>query len=188
MVDKSGSQRQTPARTPSTAKKGNMMLSSTGKQKSILGFFSKASAQSSPNVPTSTSTSNSKPNPASTSQQEETSPCLKETTKSNSLSFAKRPSTLTPVPSSDAAEPLSSQENQDAMQIDQKVLIDSLPSPGSSSEIVEQPAVRAPVLAGSSPSRKVWTPIPLRLIFHADLLKCRPRRLSTTPSRPTKTT
>lgn len=144
MADTSEGQRQTPAKTPSTTKKGNMQLSS-GKQRSILGFFSKATAQ--PNAKA-----------ASACSKEKTSSCLKETTKSNSLSFAKRPSTLTPVPSSDAAEPLSSQENQEAMNIDQKVAIDSLPSPGSSSETFEQPAVRTTMPAGSSPSRKVGTP------------------------------
>lgn len=140
MGDKSSSQARTPAR------KANTTHSSTGKQQSILGFFSRAN--SSPNVP------------SPSVKQDKTSSCLKETTKSNSLSFAKRPSTSTPV-CSDAVEPLSSQENKDSMQIDTKVSSHTLPSPDSSSEIVEQPSIDTNVPVGSSPPRKVTNPPPL---------------------------
>lgn len=80
---------RTPAKkTPSMSRKPSSVSSSatTGKgQRTILGFFAKASPAP-----------NSSPTPS----------CLKETTKSN-----RKPSTITPVPSSDALEPSSSQEN-----------------------------------------------------------------------------
>ncbi|KAI1459819.1 DNA mismatch repair protein Msh6 [Annulohypoxylon moriforme] len=81
---------RTPAKkTPSTISRKSSSLSSSANtakgQQTILGFFSKASP-----VPTSS------PTPS----------CLKETTKSN-----RKPSIVTPVPSSDALEPSSSQEN-----------------------------------------------------------------------------
>ncbi|KAK6949705.1 hypothetical protein Daesc_009789 [Daldinia eschscholtzii] len=78
---------RTPARkTPSMSRKPSSTSSAaTGKQQTILGFFAKASPAP-----------NSSPTPS----------CLKETTKSN-----RKPSAVTPVPSSDALEPSSSQEN-----------------------------------------------------------------------------
>ncbi|OTB02721.1 hypothetical protein M426DRAFT_13323 [Hypoxylon sp. CI-4A] len=79
---------RTPVRkTPPLSKKPSSVSSSatTGKQQTILGFFSKASPAP-----------NSSPTPS----------FLKETTKSN-----RKPSVVTPVPSSDAIEPSSSQEN-----------------------------------------------------------------------------
>lgn len=158
MGEKSSASARTPARTPSTAKKtNNSTLSSTGKQQSILGFFSKSTTQSGSNA----STPASKATPSATPKQSKPSPpsCLKETTtKSNSLSFAKRPTTLTPVPSSDAVEPLSSQENRDAVHVDAKLSSDSLPSPGSSDD--DKAAVDVKPVTNSSPSRKV------RSLFH----------------------
>lgn len=156
MGDKSSAPARTPAKTPSAVKKSssfnsssNTLPSSTGKQQSILGFFAKASTPAKPNGSTPTT----KP---TTTPRAPSSTCLKETTtKSNSLSFAKHPSTITPVPSSDAVEPLSSQENMDSVPLDSKVPIDSLPSPGASSEVDEQSPVVAKAPATSSPSRKV---------------------------------
>lgn len=121
---------RTPAKTPS----------STAKQQSILGFFSKASQpKPKPNAsaPASATAASATATPSTSNKTAKaSSTCLKETTKANSLSFAKRPSNITPVPSSDAAEPLSSQENVDVMNIDSK------------------PATSPAVLATSSPSRK----------------------------------
>ncbi|KAI1652564.1 DNA mismatch repair protein Msh6 [Daldinia decipiens] len=78
---------RTPARkTPSTSRKPSSTSMATGKQQTLLGFFTKASPAP-----------NSSPTPS----------CLKETTKSN-----RKPSAVTPVPSSDALEPSSSQENR----------------------------------------------------------------------------
>ncbi|KAI1393068.1 DNA mismatch repair protein Msh6 [Hypoxylon trugodes] len=106
---------QTPAKkTPSMSRKASSLSSSaaTGKQqKTILGFFAKASPAL-----------NSSPTPSSS--------CLKETTKSN-----RKPSTVTPVPSSDALEPSSSQENH-----------------GSAATIKQSLATRN--FMDSSPSRK----------------------------------
>lgn len=154
MGDKSSAPARTPAKTPSTAKNSsgsnNTLSSSTAKQQSILGFFSKSSTQTKLNGTSPAPKSTPTPRASSSSS------CLKETTtKSNSLSFAKRPSTITPVPSSDAVEPLSSQENRDSMQLDTKVPSDSLPSPGASSELDEQAPAVLKTLTGSSPSRKV---------------------------------
>ncbi|KAI2627936.1 DNA mismatch repair protein Msh6 [Hypomontagnella submonticulosa] len=103
---------RTPAKkTPSLSRKPSSASSSaaTGKQKTILGFFTKASPAL-----------NSSPTPS----------CLKETTKSN-----RKPSNITPVPSSDVLEPSSSQENH-----------------GSAATLKQHLTVRD--LPGSSPSRK----------------------------------
>ena len=98
---------RTPAKTPSTAKKTSQ-APSTGKQQSILGFFSKT-----PAVGASGPTPSPSARPASTTR--DSSPqCLKETTKSNSMLVSRRTAAGTPVPSSDAIEPSSSQENRDA--------------------------------------------------------------------------
>lgn len=155
MGEKSSAPARTPAKTPVAAKKTtNASTSSTGKQQSILGFFSKSGTPSSTGASTPAPSEQIKASPSS---------CLKETTtKSNSFLPTKRLTTLTPVPSSDTAEPLSSQENKDAMQIDAKLFSDSLPSPGSSEEYSKANVnmdvdvdvdVKAPI--HSSPSRKV---------------------------------
>lgn len=91
-------------KTPSLTKKTSSMSSTGGKQKSILGFFSKP-AQNGASGP-AVSTKSSPPKEANSS------PCLKESsTKSNSLRTKKPAANITPVPSSDALEPSSSQEN-----------------------------------------------------------------------------
>ena len=138
MGEKSGAARtRTPAKasgsgttpngttTPSLSRKPSSAASSTAskQQKSILGFFTKTPKEKEANNVTTTSMPTS-------------SPCLKETTtKSNSLQLNKRPSNkinITPVPSSDALEPSSSQEN-----------------------IGSATTVKKAVIMGSSPSRKV---------------------------------
>lgn len=144
MGEKSALPARTPAKTPATVKNNS---TSTGKQQSILGFFSKPALKASTNGTPST------PNPTTAIKENKS---LKETTKSNSMSFSKRPSNITPVPSSDAPEPLSSQENRDMM-ADVKVVSDSLPSPVTPAEVVkkQQAEVKTKVMVGSSPSRKV---------------------------------
>ncbi|CAN8100993.1 unnamed protein product [Discula destructiva] len=153
MGENSNAPTRTPAKTPVSAKKtNNSSLSSTGKQQSILGFFSRPATQSRASGPTPASTAT--PTPASKDIKASPSSCLKETTtKSNSLPFTQRPTTLTPVPSSDAVEPECSQENKDAMQIDSKLSSDSLLSPNSSA-VDDAAAVDVKPLAHSSPSRK----------------------------------
>ncbi|KAK4153972.1 muts domain V-domain-containing protein [Chaetomidium leptoderma] len=135
---------KTPAKTPSTAKKAP----STGKQQSILGFFSRPGAAGgasgvSPS-PTTKSTSTSK---------RDTSPqCLKETTRANSMLGPRRTTTVTPVPSSDAIEPSSSQENRDASTV--KVASMDHPSLLTSAKISQKSSISAKANLHSSPSRK----------------------------------
>lgn len=140
-------------KTPSLTKKTSSTSSTTGskQQKSILGFFSKASQ----NGPSSASGK-------SANKDADSSPCLKETTKSNSnsLQLKKKAVNITPVPSSDAIEPSSSQENHSVSTV--KVLKDALPSPVTPAELPSKQAVAAKITMGSSPSRKVstdpWSP------------------------------
>ena len=139
-------------KTPSTAKKAGV-AASTGKQQSILGFFSKSSVNGS--TPAS---SKSAPKARTVKTEPDSSPCLKESTKSNSMATAKRASiSITPVPSSDAAGPLSSQENRDVSTAT-KVLQDILPLPLTPAELdVKQPVRRHPIMS-SSPTRKARDP------------------------------
>ena len=149
MGEKSGAARtRTPAKasssgttpngttTPSLSRKPSSAASSTAskQQKSILGFFTKTPKEKAANT-------------GDTTAMPTSSPCLKEsTTKSNSLQLNKRPSNksnITPVPSSDALEPSSSQENIDSATTVKK----------------------AAVIMGSSPSRKVGLN-PIRYYFY----------------------
>ena len=106
MGEKSTATARTPARPAPASKKSG--TASTGKQQSILGFFSKSSAAADNNGPASSPLAK-----ASSSAKDLPARPLKETTKSNSMLGSKRPSNVTPVPSSDVVEPLSSQENMD---------------------------------------------------------------------------
>ena len=110
MGEKAATAARTPAKTPTTAKKGGQAPSTGKQQKSILGFFSKAAVAG--------STAGASPSPSTrpvASAKRQTSPqCLKETTRTNSMLPSRRTTTGTPVPSSDAIEPSSSQENKDA--------------------------------------------------------------------------
>ncbi|CRK21250.1 hypothetical protein BN1723_012313 [Verticillium longisporum] len=104
MVEK----RATPARTPARLSK----TPSGSTQKSITSFFSKPATSSATKAAASTPTSTATPTQKPPKME---SPCLKESTnKSNTLSKIKRPTNVTPVPSSDALEPPSSQENMDS--------------------------------------------------------------------------
>ncbi|KAI0466260.1 DNA mismatch repair protein msh6 [Xylaria cf. heliscus] len=136
---------KTPAKTPSTA---------TRKQQSILGFF----AKSSPSAPSNKSSTTTTPTAATPAR----SSCLQETTKSNSLQLNrnKKPSNVTPVPSSDAIEPSSSQENHGSAGATptNKVLGWSPrePSPVALAKLddMKKPVAPAKIVMGSSPSRK----------------------------------
>jgi DNA mismatch repair protein MSH6 len=116
---------------------------STGKQQSILGFFVRNGTPS---------TQRATPKDASSS------PCLKETTKSNYMAIKTRPANITPVPSSDAVEPSSSQENANHDKL--KVADACLPSPLTPAELIKQ-AAPAKVGAPSSPVRNVRPSRPL---------------------------
>ncbi|KAK7424011.1 DNA mismatch repair protein msh6 [Neonectria magnoliae] len=135
------------ARTPAKATKP-AAASSSAKQRSIVSFFSKATP--------------SRPAPASSPLSKVTTDVKKsfltETTKANSLPKAKLPlkpsiKLSTPVPSSDAIEPPSSQENMDS---GVKVAIDSLPSPTATPAKIksEQAPIQKTDALPSSPTRK----------------------------------
>ncbi|KAI8947853.1 DNA mismatch repair protein msh6 [Xylaria longipes] len=128
---------RTPAKTPSLSRKPSSASASsstaTRKQQSILGFF----ARSSPSAPSKSSTATT-PTAATPARPS----CLRETTKSNSLQLnrSKKPSNATPIPSSDAIEPSSSQENHGSASV----------TPTN-----KKPVAPAKIVMGSSPTRKV---------------------------------
>ena len=150
MAPQSGVPVHTPAKTPGSRKKSGLL--STGKQQTILGFFSRFSSGG-VDVPVSSS----KSTPAR--KDSSSSACLQETS-SNVLPGSKRgTANITPAPSSDPAGPLSSQENRKA--IVAKVS-QSLPSPVTPAEaLVKQSRGTAMVMASSSPTRKARQPIGL---------------------------
>ncbi len=139
---------QTPARA--TVRKA---APSTGKQQSILGFFSKT-----PSARSSTTPSSARPSASA----ELSSPCLRETkaNKANArVSSVASTSPITPVPSSDPAEPPSSQENAGsygaaAASKVHKPRAVALPSPMTPAETAQKTADRLAV-PSSSPTRKV---------------------------------
>ncbi|KAL3300848.1 DNA mismatch repair protein msh6 [Colletotrichum asianum] len=135
MAPKSSPAARTPAKTPSLKRQPS---SSSGTQKTIVQFFSKSA---------------SKPTPKPAAKGPDSSPCLRESTRTNELPKVKQPPSMTPVPSSDAMEPSSSQENMDGTGL--KVAQDSLPSPSTPAETVTPQVSRSrPVLPSSSPTRK----------------------------------
>jgi DNA mismatch repair protein MSH6 len=127
---------RTPARQPA---KAAASISSSAKQKSIMSFFQKSS-------PAAT------PSPAARKQvSSDPSSCLKET-KANLLPKAKSAQKLsTPVPSSDAIEPSSSQENLDAVSRSKH----APSSPTMALKATPKPRSAIKDSAGSSPGRKV---------------------------------
>ncbi|GAB1317668.1 DNA mismatch repair protein msh6 [Madurella fahalii] len=147
MGEKSTAAARTPARTPSTAKKAGQ-APSTGKQQSILGFFSRTPAAGS-NSGQSPSSS-TKPTP--TARKDPSPQCLKETTRANSMLVSRRTTTATPVPSSDAVEPWSSQENRDEPSA--KLVSIGFPSPTIPADTVGKQSVQITASLHSSPSRK----------------------------------
>ncbi|KAH6623466.1 muts domain V-domain-containing protein [Chaetomium tenue] len=112
MGEKSATAR-TPAKTPSSVKKAP----STGKQQSILGFFSRPGAAGNANGASPSPSTN----PASRNKRDASPQCLKETTRANSMLTSRRTTTTTPVPSSDAIEPSSSQENRETSTVKKSV-------------------------------------------------------------------
>src|SRR5690606_17796531 len=133
---------RTPAKTPSSTKKMGGTASG-GKQQSILGFFGRSAS-----TPTA-----AKPAPS----QPDSSPCLRETTKSNSLARPSR-AHITPVPSSDAMEPPSSQENVVSTNAKVAASAPALPSPVTPAEFLVKQNSSALPLMSSSPIRKVYRP------------------------------
>ncbi|KAF6844347.1 DNA mismatch repair protein msh6 [Colletotrichum musicola] len=133
---------RTPAKTPSFKRQPS---SSAGTQKTIVQFFSK-----------SANASRTTPKPAASAP--DSSPCLRESTRTNSLPKIKRPPIMAPVPSSDAIEPSSSRENMDT--VGRKVASDFLPSPSTPAQTVTpQVPSSSAVLPSSSPTRKSKKPV-----------------------------
>ncbi|KAM3555223.1 hypothetical protein MY1884_005710 [Beauveria asiatica] len=126
---------RTPARQPA---KAAASISSSAKQRSIMSFFHKSS-------PAAT------PSPAARKQvSSDPSSCLKET-KANLLPKAKSSQKLsTPVPSSDALEPSSSQENLDAVSCSKN----APNSPTMALKATPKPRSALKDSVGSSPGRK----------------------------------
>ena len=152
MMEKSKSSpaARTPAKTPATAKTAKQ-APSTGKQRSILGFFSRTGAAGATNGATASPSPSTKP--ASSSKRDSSPQCLKETTtKANSMLVTRRTTTATPVPSSDAAEPLSSQENRDASTV--KVASMHVLSSPAHAKIAQKSTISVEASLNSSPSRK----------------------------------
>ncbi|AEO68115.1 uncharacterized protein THITE_2117497 [Thermothielavioides terrestris NRRL 8126] len=148
MGENSATAIRTPAKTPSTAKKAP----STGKQQSILGFFSRTGAASS--VAGATPSPSARSASTTTTKRDASPQCLKETTtKSNSMLVSRRTATATPVPSSDALEPSSSQENRDASTTKVASLTRLSPAATPAKIVKKQPVSAKPSLH-SSPSRK----------------------------------
>jgi len=142
MGDSAGLPVRTPAKTPASSKRPG--LASTGKQQSILGFFSKSASAG--------SAGGGKENQSS-------SPAVKETPKAKAPpKAAKRSSSsITPAASSDPAEPHSSQENRSSAPA--RAVRLNLPSPLTPADVNVKQAAAAPVAASSSPSRKVQYPV-----------------------------
>ncbi|TAQ84034.1 hypothetical protein B7494_g7644 [Chlorociboria aeruginascens] len=131
----------TPARPP-PLKKQSSSAASDKKQHSILGFFSKAPTNPSPNggLKPNASTNGvnvmAKPSPPAKKPAFKAAPSLK----------------MTPVPSSDAVEPSSSQENENGgipSEVDT-----GLPSPLTPAKKPTQAVKGSSLALGSSPSRK----------------------------------
>ncbi|CAK7202202.1 DNA mismatch repair protein msh6 [Sporothrix eucalyptigena] len=133
------------ARTPARAPARKSAAPSTGKQQSILGFFAK--------TPSTVRPSASKARDDDKDSTTLSSPCLRET-KANPR-VTSRAAQITPLPSSDPAEPSSSQENAAAPYDSSTKVpkIDALPSPLTPAETAQKTANRLAVPT-SSPTRK----------------------------------
>ncbi|CAK7220593.1 DNA mismatch repair protein msh6 [Sporothrix bragantina] len=139
------------ARTPARAPARKSAAPSTGKQQSILGFFAKTPSTVRPSASKARNgTSGGDDDQNSTTMS---SPCLRET-KANPR-VTPRAAQITPLPSSDPAEPLSSQENVGVPYDSSTKVpkIDNLPSPLTPAETVQKAASRLAV-PDSSPTRK----------------------------------
>ncbi|KAL2208282.1 DNA mismatch repair protein Msh6 [Sarocladium strictum] len=131
---------QTPARDAKTA----TPAAGSAKQRTIMSFFQK----SSPGGPAPASSPLAKVSPRT---QASPSSCLQETTKANALPKIRKPSKMsTPVASSDAVEPTSSQENHDAA----ATASDDAPTPKPKQKTVARTATEKKTPSGGSPGRK----------------------------------
>jgi DNA mismatch repair protein MSH6 len=137
----------TPARAPPSLKKQTSSVGSASNQRSIQSFFTKKAPSGTPG------SSNG------VSEASETSKSVNAST--TSIPVVKKPAfrksavkNLTPVPSSDAVGPPSSQENENGG-IPKEVEASDLPSPSTPAKGVLQVVNSSALVLGSSPSRKV---------------------------------
>jgi DNA mismatch repair protein MSH6 len=136
----------TPAKPPPSLKKQNSSTGPQSGQRSIHSFFSKApsntTSSSSNGVLKASETSN-----AVNAMAKPAVPVKKPAFKKTAVKI------VTPVPSSDAMGPSSSQENENGG-IPEEVEDTGLPSPSTPAKRVQQ-VVNRSMAFGSSPSRKV---------------------------------
>lgn len=142
----------TPAKPPPSLKKQNSSTGPGSNQRSIASFFTKAPASSTPSSATGALKTNA--GNAANSMVKPSNPPKKPAFRKPAVK------NMTPVPSSDAAGPSSSQENENGGI--PEMVNDGLPSPTTPAKRVAQQVVNGNS-ASSSPSRKVYL-YPLSLI------------------------
>lgn len=136
------------AQTPGKNAKIATPAAGSAKQRTIMSFFQK----SSPGGPAPASSPLAKVSPRT---QASPSSCLQETTKANALPKIRKPTKMsTPVASSDAVEPTSSQENHDAV----ATTSDDAPTPVPKQKTATRTSTERKTPSGGSPGRKVGPP------------------------------
>jgi DNA mismatch repair protein MSH6 len=136
----------TPARTPALKKQNSSAGLSSG-QRTIASFFTKAPANGTPTSANGVLKANDAS--ANSAMAKPSGPVKKPAFKKTTVK------SITPVPSSDAMGPSSSQENENGG-IPEEVRENGLPSPSTPAKRVVEQDVKGNVF-GSSPSRKVFT-------------------------------
>ncbi|TVY28791.1 DNA mismatch repair protein, partial [Lachnellula hyalina] len=144
MVKPKDAAEATPARPPPSLKKQNSSAGSASGQRSIMNFFTKAPVSSTPSSSDGALKTNA--GNAKSSMAKPTAPPKKPAFRKPTVK------SMTPVPSSDAAGPSSSQENENGG-IPEEEVDNRLPSPTTPAKRVIQQVFNGNP-AGSSPSRK----------------------------------
>jgi len=137
----------TPARAPPSLKKQNSSSSQPSGQRSIQSFFSRAPANGTLSSSNGILKANDSKN--ANAMAKPTVPVKKPAFKKTAVK------NMTPVPSSDAMGPSSSQENENGG-IPEEVEDTGLPSPSTPAKRVQQVVNGNALVLGSSPSRKVY--------------------------------
>ena len=160
----------TPAKPPPSLKKQSSSASANKNQASILGFFSRSSANGTPTA----SNGILKPN----NSGKGVNAMAKPTTTLKKPAFNKTAvKNMTPVPSSDVIEPPSSQENENGGISADEVDDARLPSPPTPAKRVKKEEVNGSALIlGSSPSRKVRLQHVFNLIYKVNIISYSRRR------------
>ena len=146
MVKKNGAVDATPARPAPSLKKENS--GSLSGQRSIQSFFTKKTPVNGTSTAANGILKSNDTSAKSNSMANPALPVKKPAFKNNAIK------NITPVPSSDAPGPSSSQENENGG-IPQEVVDNGLPSPTTPAKHVLKQVVNGNTL-GSSPSRKVY--------------------------------